>query len=388
VSGSYNTLDQINTYKNGNTGIQIARYQTTDSGKNDGWPAYNTILNCTSYLNADAGYEDADGFAAKLTIGDGNVFDGCISAYNADDGWDCFAKAETGAIGKVTIQNCVAYKNGYVLLNDAGELDINGKEVSAGNGNGFKMGGESITGYHELRNSIAFYNKAKGIDSNSCPDIQAYNSITFNNESYNVAFYTNNAKNTDFKASGVVSFRTEFLDVAEQLKPVGTQDTTQYLNENNFFWDTTTQTSKNTEGVTVDASWFKSLDFSLVDRTFARNADGSINMNGFLELTDEAKAIVDAGIGATSSQTPSVGDEVGTDNSGSTDNGTDNSGNTDNGTDNSTDNSTNTDNSITVGNKDINISVNYTDGVLNVSLSVKIFGQVKNISTSIKLKFW
>ncbi len=34
------------------------------------------------------GYEDADGFAAKLTVGDGNVFDGCISYNNADDGWD------------------------------------------------------------------------------------------------------------------------------------------------------------------------------------------------------------------------------------------------------------------------------------------------------------
>ena len=69
----------------------------------------------TSYLNADAGYEDADGFAAKLTIGEGNVFDGCIAAYNADDGWDLFAKIETGAIGQVVIQNCVAFKNGYVL---------------------------------------------------------------------------------------------------------------------------------------------------------------------------------------------------------------------------------------------------------------------------------
>ena len=38
------------------------------------------------------GYEDADGFAAKLTVGDGNVFDGCISYNNADDGWDFFAK--------------------------------------------------------------------------------------------------------------------------------------------------------------------------------------------------------------------------------------------------------------------------------------------------------
>lgn len=107
VSGSYNTLDDIMAYRNGNTGIQISRYKSTD-GRSD-WPSYNLILNCTSYLNADAGYEDADGFAAKLTIGEGNVFDGCIAAYNADDGWDLFAKVETGAIGQVVIQNCVAF---------------------------------------------------------------------------------------------------------------------------------------------------------------------------------------------------------------------------------------------------------------------------------------
>ena len=46
--------------------------------------------------NADRAMEDADGFAAKLTTGEGNVFDGCIAAYNADDGWDLFAKAATG----------------------------------------------------------------------------------------------------------------------------------------------------------------------------------------------------------------------------------------------------------------------------------------------------
>lgn len=52
--------------------------------------------------------------AAKLTIGEGNTFDGCIAYNNADDGWDLFAKVETGSIGAVTIQNCVAYGNGYL----------------------------------------------------------------------------------------------------------------------------------------------------------------------------------------------------------------------------------------------------------------------------------
>ena len=53
VSGNHNTLDQINAYHNGNTGIQISRLNSTDEYEN--WPSYNLILNCTSYGNADAG---------------------------------------------------------------------------------------------------------------------------------------------------------------------------------------------------------------------------------------------------------------------------------------------------------------------------------------------
>ena len=45
--------------------------------------------------------------------------------------------------------------------------------TNAGNGNGFKMGGDSMPGSSTyLRIAIAFGNKAKGIDSNSCPDIK------------------------------------------------------------------------------------------------------------------------------------------------------------------------------------------------------------------------
>ena len=191
LCGSSCTVDNVRTYHNGNTGLQISRFTSTDTREE--WPSNNLVLNCTSYGNADEGYEDADGFAAKLTIGEGNTFDGCIAYNNADDGWDLFAKVETGSIGAVTIQNCVAYGNGY--LEDG---------TDAGNGNGFKMGGSSMSGYHKLINSVAFDNKAKGIDSNSCPDIQVTNSTSYNNGGSNVAMYTNDAANTDFMATGVL----------------------------------------------------------------------------------------------------------------------------------------------------------------------------------------
>lgn len=296
VSGSYNTVDNVMTYKNGNTGLQISRYKSTDNWED--WPSYNLILNCTSYLNADAGYEDADGFAAKLTVADGNVFDGCIAAYNADDGWDLFAKVETGAIGQVVIQNCVAFKNGYVL-------DENGQEVDAGNGNGFKMGGSSISGHHILRNSVSFGNKAKGIDSNSCPDIEAYSSTSYNNESFNVAFYTNDAKNTAFIAKGILSFKDSSnaagQTVAEQFKPKGTQETSAYENAMNYYWRG--ENSTNSEGIAATAEWFQNMDMnSAIHGGIRRNTDGTINMNGFLAVT----SAVPEGVGARMTGTPSA----------------------------------------------------------------------------------
>ena len=289
LSGSHNTVDNVETYENGNTGLQISRLSANDADKST-WPSYNLILNCTSYNNHDKGYEDADGFAAKLTCGDGNVFDGCIAHNNADDGWDLFAKVQSGAIGVVTIKNSVAYANGYLL-----------DGTNAGNGNGFKMGGDSMTGYHILYNCVAFDNKSKGIDSNSCPDIQISMSTSFNNEANNVALYTNTAANTDYSASGILSFRTQNTDNAENIKLVGSQDATKVYQSTNYFWKSASGESKDAS-TTVTSDWFESVDTGMDYSTHVyselpvtRNEDGTINMNGLLVLTDKAAE----GTGAT-----------------------------------------------------------------------------------------
>ena len=276
LAGSYNKIIEVNTYNNGNTGIQISGVSTETIDK---WPAYNQVINCTSYNNADNGYEDADGFAAKLTCGPGNVFDGCIAYNNADDGWDLYAKIQTGPIGVVTIKNCIAYSNGY--LSDG---------TNAGNGNGFKLGGTSLIpctdweydednkrvytyGQHELINSIAYNNKAKGIDSNSCPAIKVVNCTSYNNGSYNVAFYTH-AGNTNFEATGIISFKQLAQDwngveggfdaarvaIGEQLKP-NNQDNAKFQNETTFYWDGS-QSSNGTDQITAD-------DFVSLDTTIA-----------------------------------------------------------------------------------------------------------------------
>ena len=268
VSGHYNTLECIDTYYNGNTGIQISRYAASDPISD--WPSHNLILNCTSWGNADAGYEDADGFAAKLTCGEGNVFDGCVAHHNADDGYDLYAKIETGPIGKVVIRNSVAYANG--ILEDG---------TIAGNGNGFKLGGSNIPGGHELVNSYAFFNRAKGIDANSCPDIVVENCVSYNNLRYNVAFYTNAAQDTAYQAKGVISFKDATIEGGmteeDELKPRN-QDESAFRNDSCYYWDGTQ--SVNATGDTITADDFVSLDFTGIER----NADGSIDMMGFLQL--------------------------------------------------------------------------------------------------------
>ena len=175
------------------------------------------------------------------------------------------------------------------------------------------MGGSSISGQHILRNSVSFGNKAKGIDSNSCPDIQVYASTSYNNESYNVALYTNDAKNTAFIAQGILSFKdsanaAEEL-IAEQFKPKGTQETSAYENAANYYWRG--ENSTNSEGIAAAADWFRNLDMnSTIHGGIHRNANGTINMNGFLELTDEAPEGVGARMTGTASGVITVNTDV------------------------------------------------------------------------------
>lgn len=337
LSGHYDILEQMNFYNNGNSGLQISGSSAETIAD---WPSNNTVLNCTSMNNADTAMEDADGFAAKLTCGEGNVFDGCIAAYNADDGWDFFAKTATGCIGAVTIKNCVAYRNGFLIVDDGtddelvddyitanlgladtkmpsssysfdgsnygtpvingADIQMNGTVINAGNGNGFKMGGSALSGNHILKNSVSYENKAKGIDSNSCPDIKVYSSTSYNNGNYNVALYSNSKITTDFEADGILSFRTaindNMLGIGEKISLYSQTDVITTSNTN-YFWNTTSKTSVNAAGTEITSDMFENLDTSVAP---VRNEDGSIEMNGLLVLT--AAAPGNAGANLSDSQ--------------------------------------------------------------------------------------
>lgn len=172
IGGSHNLVDRCEVYQCMDSGIQIGRKASTDQQIAD-WPSYNTILNCTSHDNSDPTGEDADGFACKLTTGVGNVFKGCIAYNNIDDGWDLYSKADTGPIGPVTLEDCVAFNNG---------VDSKGHGLPSSDGNGFKLGGEQIAVPHVVKNCIAFNNLAHGFTDNSNPGtLRLENCTSFNN---------------------------------------------------------------------------------------------------------------------------------------------------------------------------------------------------------------
>lgn len=304
VAGSYCTIEDVNTYYNGNTGLQVARYWGYDSKDSGMWPHDVLIKNCTSYDNSDSGFEDADGFAAKLTVGDNIVFDGCISHHNADDGWDLFAKSELGQIGSVQIKNCVAYMNGYIHIKDREDIvaaklrgeftqqegfisDEAGSLVDAGNGNGFKLGGEGLKGGHELIGCMSFMNKANGITSNSCPDIKVNDTVSYDNGGSNLALYTGDkVENTDFAASGVITYRKyTSVEKEENINCKGSQDNSVIFTADNYIYNVENSVCENSEGEQITDENFAKLEFDPEQETVARAEDGTIDMGDFLKLS-------------------------------------------------------------------------------------------------------
>ena len=296
LSGSHNELRHMYFYKNNGTGLQISGSSNDDKSM---WPAYNRIINCTSVNNGEKGLEDADGFACKITSGEGNVFEGCIAAYNADDGWDLFAKITSGSIGEVEIRNSAAFKNGYLMVkpggtkasfvlaevipgNDGSFTFGAAEEMEAGNGNGFKMGGSNMPGAHRLENSVAYENKAKGIDSNSGPDIRVSTCVSYNNGGENVALYTGNKTAvTAYEAENVISYRKGVkTDVSDKLN-LQSQDESEIKTKSNYFWDGEAGFTSNSEGDKVSDDWFVSLDTSVIPLW---GEDGTLDMQGLLCL--------------------------------------------------------------------------------------------------------
>ncbi|WP_338698597.1 carbohydrate-binding protein [Streptomyces sp. Q6] len=213
IGGSDNIVEKTVTRYNRDTGLQLGRIASTSPASS--WPADNLIVSAESHDNADSDGEDADGFAAKLTTGTGNVFRYAVSHHNIDDGWDLYTKTDTGAIGPVTIEDSLSYNNG--TLSD-GTVNTNGDR------NGYKLGGDDIAVDHIVKRSIAFKNGHHGFTYNSNPGSMALsNNLSVDNAERNYSF---DAGTSVF--SGNTSCR--FAVSGSNDKTIGTADST------NQFW--------------------------------------------------------------------------------------------------------------------------------------------------------
>lgn len=177
VWGSHNNFDYIVTHSAPDTGFQIT---SPDKLGRALWASHNTVSDSESYNNMDKSQINADGFAAKMRIGDGNTFIRCVSHHNIDDGWDLFNKVEDGANGAVTIIDSVSYRNGQTLT-------VAGKGGSRGNG--FKLGGEGLPVAHVVKNSLAFQNNMDGFTDNFNPgSLVLENNVSIDNKRFNFLF--------------------------------------------------------------------------------------------------------------------------------------------------------------------------------------------------------
>ncbi len=335
IGGSNNIIENCRFYENRDTGLQLGRASGSYTNIKD-WPHNNLIKNCTSFNNYDDETygENADGFAAKLTVGEGNVFDGCIAYRNSDDGWDCYAKADSGNVGLTVIRNCVSFQNGWTLTKHLSDFKVPDSPMvytsRDGDGIGFKLGGSKMEGSILCENSVAFNNHLGGFSDNSNPGVisirncTAYNNSvsinadgTFgasdgqsknfdlarknmtgtNSDSYNNYYgllsYQTNQTNTAISYSGGDSFKGSvgysiFTKYSQVTKGAKYYAFTDYVDANSYESDKAgTEYQKELtdaifEQLTLGYSFEEYPDF----HTLLRNEDESINIGKVLKVKD------------------------------------------------------------------------------------------------------
>ena len=293
IAGNYNQVIRVDTYLNGDTGIQISGRASEPAEK---WPSHNLVYGCESFGNADPAQNNADGFASKLTSGEGNVFRNCVAHHNVDDGWDLYAKIETGPIGAVIIDNCIAYNNGR-------KIDNTGK----GDGNGFKLGGDGIAVKHIIRNSISFNNDLNGITTNSNPALIIENCTAYGNKVSNLNLYGKG--NADqyprtVQVKGMLSAAGLGRDRFDESKDPEMKS--RLDSDDNYFFDGAEAVNK--AGAKLGKEAFVSVAFESIengltdDKTFnrlPRNEKGEFDLGELFKLTDTVPAEVGERYNAT-----------------------------------------------------------------------------------------
>lgn len=248
VQGSNNLIENVVAYKNDDTGIQIS--SPADVGR-PLWASYNRVVNSESFSNEDPGKINADGFAVKMRVGDGNRLEGCYAHDNIDDGYDLFNKIEDGANGVVVIENSIARNN---------------------TSNGFKLGGEGQPVAHEIHNSVAIGNKLDGFTDNFNPGaLVVANNVAVDNQRFNYIFRPSpyGSAETQGMFTDNISLRSHEGKYDDAIS--GRVDSSSY-----FIRDGKTQ---NSEGKQLSIKDYQSLTLPV---PLQRNADGSFKTGEFL----------------------------------------------------------------------------------------------------------
>ncbi|SLM65220.1 MULTISPECIES: pectate disaccharide-lyase PelX [Dickeya] len=249
IEGSHNVIERVLAHHCDNTGIQVS---SNDSVGRPLWASYNLILNSESHSNQDASKKDADGFAVKMRVGEGNVIRGAYSHDNIDDGFDLFNKIEDGPNGVVVIENSISVNN---------------------TSNGFKLGGEGQPVAHQVKNSIAIGNHMDGFTDNFNPGaLQVYHNIALDNVRFNFIFrpspYYGPEKQGIFKNN--VSLRTKPGQYDDAI--IGRADDSNYFIKGNR--------SVNSQGKAISTANYKSV---VVPAVFSRDDKGNLQLGDFLK---------------------------------------------------------------------------------------------------------
>lgn len=251
VTGAHNTFENCAFYDNRNSGLEI----------NKGG-SYTNVINTDSYRNYDPKKHGsmADGFASKQTQGAGNFFHGCRAWENSDDGFDTFDSPET-----VVIEQSWAIRNGLNYWNDAS---------FAGNGNGFKLGGNQAVEHNRITQSVSFGNPGKGFDqNNNAGGITVINNTSYQNGiNYGFCNALNSGEKHYFRNNVSLSGSSA--------------DTVCNADAKNDSWDT---------GPAASSGDFLSLDLNQAIRD--RNPDGSLVYTTLFRLAPGSK-LINAGVSA------------------------------------------------------------------------------------------
>ncbi|HRU62797.1 MAG TPA: T9SS type A sorting domain-containing protein [Paludibacteraceae bacterium] len=275
IESNWNIIEFIDFDGCYDSGIQIGLAK--DSGSNDGSCAYNYILNCDSYNNCDSHKSggNADGFACKLFCGPGNIFENCRAWNNSDDGWDFYSNT----FG-VLLLNCRTWHNG-----DATTLRGN----KSGNGNGFKMGGNSTysRGTNIAVGCIAFDmhyvgGGGKCFDQNDNQDPQVMlNCTTFDN----VKGFSMASGSSGHTIKNCIGFNSRDKIISDQ---------DQNITQNNSWQFGPNQKDKQNGGIANYDDFIVDLSNNDIANQLAanpRNVDGSIPDNGFCRLSPSSDCI-------------------------------------------------------------------------------------------------